>query len=200
MVQKINLTLGARTGAKGKRQEEDFYATHPSAITSFLNRIKSDKDFILHSKIWECACGQGHISEVLKANGYKVFSSDKVDRGYKDTVIGDFLEESWIKPLPANVDILTNPPLKYAIEFVIAALRRLDEGCYACFFLKLQFLESKERKKLFTEYPPKFIYVYSDRQHCAKDGDFETYNCKTVPYCWVIWEKNYHNETVIRWI
>lgn len=42
-------------------------------------------------------------------------------------------------------------------------------------FLKIQFLEGKKRNKFFKKYPPKYIYVNSSRQNCARNGDFITY-------------------------
>lgn len=36
----------------------------------------------LHKNVWECSCGQGHLSEVLNKNGYNVKSTDLIDRGY----------------------------------------------------------------------------------------------------------------------
>ena len=36
--------------------------------------------------VWECACGGGHLSEVLKTRGYDVKSSDIIDRGYENIV------------------------------------------------------------------------------------------------------------------
>lgn len=45
-----------------------------------------------HNRIWECACGGGHLSERLTERGYYVYSSDIVDRGYKRlTRTRDFL-------------------------------------------------------------------------------------------------------------
>ena len=52
----------------------------------------------------------------------------------------------------------------------------------------------------FEKYPPKYIYVYSDRQQCSMNGDFENLKAKTQAYIWVIWEKDYKGETIIRWI
>lgn len=34
------------------------------------------------NKVWECACGEGHLSKVLKNRGYEVLSTDLIDRGY----------------------------------------------------------------------------------------------------------------------
>lgn len=70
-------------------------------------------------------------------------------------------------------------------------------------FLKLQFLEGKERKKLFTEYPPKIIYVSSGRLLCAKNREFEKLKAgggSAVAYAWYVWVKGYQGETTIKWI
>lgn len=68
-------------------------------------------------------------------------------------------------------------------------------------FLKVQFLEGKERRKLFEKYPPKVIYVSSSRINCAMNGDFEKYKFNSaVAYAWFVWEKGYCGDTVIKWI
>jgi hypothetical protein len=67
-------------------------------------------------------------------------------------------------------------------------------------FLKIQFLEGQKRKELFKEYPPKYVYVHSSRQLCAKDGEFEKYTATTQFYAWYIWEKGFKGEPIIRWI
>jgi hypothetical protein len=70
-------------------------------------------------------------------------------------------------------------------------------------FLKLTFLESKARKKMFEKYPPKVIYVSSSRLQCAKNGDFETYKKGTgtaIAYAWFVWEDGYQGDTVVKWI
>lgn len=70
-------------------------------------------------------------------------------------------------------------------------------------FLKLQFLEGKERRKLYDEYPPKVVYVSSSRILCAKNGDFEKMvegGGSAVAYAWFVWEKGYKGDTIIKWI
>ncbi len=64
----------------------------------------------------------GHLSEVLKNRGiYNVFSTDIVNRRYKGMFcIKDFINDTPFTNL--KVDILTNPPYKYAQEFVEHAL------------------------------------------------------------------------------
>lgn len=85
------VTLGASNHSNKEREIDDFYATDPHALQIFLEKIKED-NIELHKTIWECACGKGHLSEVLKKHNYNVYSTDKVNRGYGDKQI-DFLKE-----------------------------------------------------------------------------------------------------------
>ena len=99
-------------------------------------------------------------------------------------------------------DIITNPPYKYAKEFVEKALDLVDEGGKVAMFLKLTFLEGKARKELFLKHPPKVVYVSSSRLQCAKNGNFEEYGKgvgTAIAYAWYVWEKGYSGDTVIRW-
>ena len=188
--------LGASNHTDKQREINDFYATDPHALEIFLDKLEQD-NIKLHKCIWECACGKGHLSEVLKKRGYRVYSSDIINRGYENTYIINFLENI-NSNLPA--DILTNPPYKFAKEFVEKALKTQADGYYTIMFLKIQFLEGQERKKLFEKYPPKYVYINSTRQMCAMNGEFEKYNATAIYYCWFVWEKGYEGEPVIRWI
>lgn len=198
---KLNLILGARNGAKTDREKNDFYATDPKSVELFLDTLQKD-NVKLNQNIWECACGKGHISEVLKKYGYTVFSTDLINRGYSNCLINFLSSNSQFFNL-SKTDILTNPPYKDAEAFVLKALELLETGCKVVMYLKIQFLEGANRlNKIFKKYPPKFVYVHSTRQSIAKDGDFKEY-CKTsgtLCYAWFIWEKGYHNETILRWI
>lgn len=70
------ITLGASNHTDKERHPQDFYATDPKALELFVTKIP-----IAH-KVWECACGNGSLSEWLKAHGHDVLSSDLVNRGY----------------------------------------------------------------------------------------------------------------------
>ena len=162
---------------------------HPDA----LKRDNID----LGKLFWECAVGQGHLAEVLKKHGH-VSCSDIVDRGYPGTFICDFLTHD----NEYYGTIITNPPFKLAHRFVEKGMQVLREGGKLCLFLKIQFLESVARKQLFKQYPPKYIYVNSERQHTAKDGNFGKYNMSigTLCYCWFVWEKGFTGDPIVRWI
>ncbi len=183
---------GASNHSQEIRHKDDYYATEPKAVELLLEV----EDF--NPTIWECACGEGHMAEVLKKHGYKVISSDLIDRGYGIGGV-DFLKCKDI----VGADIVTNPPYKIAKEFVQHALDIVDNGHKVAMFLKLTFLESKKRRELFDKYPPKVIYVSSSRLQCAKNGDFETYKKGTgtaIAYAWYVWEKGYTGNTIVKWI
>lgn len=188
--------LGASNHSETEREENDFYATDPNSLEIFLKALKRD-GITLHRGIWECACGNGNLSKVLIRHGFDVFSSDLLDRGYGygDT---DFLKQDH----NGNVyrDILTNPPYKYAKEFVEKALHYVAKDRYVIMFLKIQFLEGKQRRKLFNKYPPKYVYVNSARQLCYLNGDMSNKMSSATCYCWFIWQKGFKGDPVIRWI
>lgn len=176
-------------------KKNDYYATDPNSVKIFLRALERD-GFKLHNSIWECSCGEGHISKVLADEGYKVLSTDLIDRGYG---IGNtnFLECTFKYP---DMDILTNPPYKYAKEFIEHSLKLCNDGEYVVMYLKIQFLEGKARRELFDKAPPKYVYVNSERQICAINGKLEDIKSSATCYCWFIWEKGYKGEPVIRWI
>ena len=185
---------GASNHSIEERETNDFYATEPKAVELLLAQEQFNTD------IWECACGAGHMSKVLIEHGYNVKSSDIIDRGFENTEIIDFLK---VGTMEKPMDIITNPPYKYAAEFVEHALELQRRGGRVAMFLKLTFLEGKARKKFFEKYPPKVLYVSSARLQCAKNGDFEKYGKgvgTAIAYGWYIWEKGFTGEPVIRWI
>jgi len=141
-------------------------------------------------------CGAGHISTVLKEYGYEVRSSDIEDRVGNEVL--DFLscKEPW------NGSIVTNPPFKYAQEFVEKALELLPNRGKCAFLLRLQFLEGIKRRKLFDENPPKTVYVFSKRIQCCINGEFEKYKGvgSAIPFAWFVWAKGYKGDTVVKWI
>jgi hypothetical protein len=189
----LYLRLGASNHTDKERQSEDFYATEGRAAELLLEIEQFDKH------IWECAAGQGHLSEVFKKAGHTVLSSDLIDRGYEDAYTNvDFLKchKKWYG------DIITNPPYKYAEQFIRKALELVEDRSKVAMFLKVQFLEGKARRKLFEEYPPIRVWVSSSRLLCAKNADFEGMIAgggSAIAYAWFVWQKGYEGETILKW-
>lgn len=167
--------------------QNDYYATDPRAVEMLLENEQFKEN------IWEPACGEGHISKVLTRYGYQTLSTDLIDRGYGTGGI-DFLKasKSW------GGDIVTNPPYKFAREFVEKALHLVEDGCKVAMFLKLTFLEGQGRRDLFRNSPPKAVYVSSARLECGKNGEFT--GSSAVAYCWIVWQKGHIGPTELKWI
>ena len=184
--------LGATNHSNEIRPDEDFYATDPFAMELLL-----EKETFSH-KIWEPACGAGHLSGVLKDHGYDVRSTDLIFRGYGEPETLDFLK---LKNVQFDGDIITNPPYKFALEFVEKALEIVMDGHKVAMFLKIQFLEGKKRRDFYKNNPPKIVYISSSRLNCARNGDFGTYpHTSAVCYSWFVWEKGFKGDPIIKWI
>lgn len=183
--------IGASNHSDNDREEWDYYATDPVAGELLLG-IETFSD-----NLWECACGEGHLSKVFEANGFHVRSTDLIDRGYGEGGV-DFL----LCTEPFDGDIVTNPPYKYAKEFVEKAIELVTDGHKVAMLLKLQFLEGKARRELFDRFPPKTIWVSTKRINCCKNGDFgseQRKNNSAQAYAWYIWEKGYAGPTTVKW-
>ena len=179
--------MGASNHSDYDRIKHDFYSTDPKAINYLLKYEK------FNNKIWECACGNGNLSKRLERFGYDVTSTDLVYRGFGRGNI-DFLKCH----KKFDGDIITNPPYKYATEFVLKALKLSNQK--VAMFLKIQFLETQKRwLQLFKLYPPSTIYVFVKRINCYRNDD-RSIKGSAVCYAWFVWDKEYTGETRVRWI
>lgn len=180
--------IGASNHTDKERQQDDYYATDPIAIKKLLEL----EDFT--GPIWECACGEGHLSKELIEKGYEVLSTDLIDRGHGHQL--DFLNNDIAT---TNHNIITNPPYKYANEFLLKSLSIMEDDKKLCLFLPIRYLEGKSRRKIFDEYPPETIYVSSSRIQCFKNGDFNVKRQGVVCYAWFVWRKGFKGNTTLKW-
>lgn len=65
---------GASNHSEGEREAWDYYATDPKALSLLLKEEQFNKN------IWEPACGELHLSNVLEDQGFNVRNSDIIDR------------------------------------------------------------------------------------------------------------------------
>lgn len=173
-----------------KREVNDYYATHPKAMELLL------KYETFNNNVWECACGEGNLSKVLKAHGYNVYSTDLIDRKYQDKQL-DFLNSN----IEFNGDIITNPPFKYTTEFILKALDSVPVEHKVAMFLKINYLSGKKRyKEIYSKYPPYRVYVFSGRVACSKNNKPEGFKGGAMDYVWMIWEKGKQGPTHLKWI
>lgn len=170
----------------GEREQDDYYPTPAYAVEELLKREK----FI--GNIWECACGDGSISNLLLDKGFDVKSSDLIDRGFGDQF--DFLQSKFKAD-----NIVTNPPYKLALDFVNHA-KKLSNNKIAM-FLKTVWLESESRYEMFhdKEFPLKTVYQFSKRVSLYKGG-VKMKNSGMIAYAWYVWDKDYTGKPTIEWI
>lgn len=132
-------------------------------------------------------------------------STDLVDRGYGHVGI-DFLKENTLPEyLQGEVCcILTNPPFKYATEFIEHSLDLLPKGQSAIFLLKTIALEGKGRyDRLFKQGYLHAVYQFTERLLCAKNGDFDGIRRaggSAVSYAWFVFRKERCEAPRIGWV
>lgn len=177
---------GATRADDDGRPADDFYPTPPEATQALL-RVES-----FDGPIWEPACGNGAISKVLEAAGYRVVSTDLNDRGFGEPRI-DFLMEY----APRAPNIVTNAPFKLAEEFAAHAVR-LTTGKVAMLF-RLAFLEGIERRQLFENTPIARVYVFSKRLQLLREGD-QMARGGMMAFAWFVWEHGYTGKPTLGWI
>ena len=180
--------MGASNHSLEERAANDYYGTDPRSTRALLEVEKFD------SEIWEPCAGHHLMVDELVNAGYIVRPTDLVDYGFGDTQI-NFLEtdETW------DGDIVTNPPYGLSTEFAVKALQVVKPGHKVAMFLRTLFLEGTKRyEKLFKENPPKIIYIFTNRQVCDANDNFN--KGSAVSYMWVIWEKGFKGDPIVRWL
>lgn len=164
----------------------DFYPT-PQWATEALIDIEE-----FNGSIWEPACGDGAMSEVLKRTGNRVFSSDLYDRSFGEVGI-DFLKTN-----RRFDNVVTNPPYNSAENFIHHA-REVANKKFA-FLLRLAFLEGINRQKtIFSHYPPTRIWVFSERITFYPKGA-DRKGSGTTAYAWFVWDNEQIGTTELKWI
>lgn len=162
----------------------DFFPTPAWATHALIENEKFSGD------IWESACGNGAMSDVLALTGQPVVSSDLFNRGYGEVGI-DFLRTN-----RRASNIITNPPYNAAEGFVRSGLRAADRKF--ALLLRLAFLEGANRQRtIFTETAPSRVWVFSERITFYPAGAVQK-GSGTTAYAWFVWDKD-ATGTELRW-
>ncbi len=169
------------------RPEDDFYPTPEAVTRALLSVEKFDRI------IWEPACGNGAISEVLKSHGHIVHSTDLYYRDYGIAEM-DFLKSQ----IPLASNIITNPPFNLANKFVYHAM--IDLGIMKMALLcKLAFLEGQERSKILEETHLTRVHVFRKRIQLTRNGETPR-GGGMIAFAWFVWEKGYNGKPEVDWI
>lgn len=174
-------------GVSPGRNEYDFYPT-PSCATEALLGVE-----FFEGEIWECACGNGAISRILEYQGYKVKSSDLINRGYGQSPV-DFLSPSLIR---VTDNIVTNPPYALAEQFVRKALQVAQHK--VAMLLKLSFLEGARRSAMFLSTPLARVHVFSRRLTMTRNG-LPMSSGGMIAFAWFVWDHDYSGRPKLNWL
>lgn len=149
------------------RSKTDFYPTPPDATQALLDFLKLPKS----TKVWEPACGEGHMVSVLERNGFIVTKSDI-----------SFGEDFLTTPLKECDWIITNPPFSLSDKFIE---RCIEHGKPFALLLKSQYWHAKRRTALFNKHLPRYILPLTWRP----DFLFKTRGSGSplMDVMWVVW-------------
>lgn len=178
---------------KGKHL--DFYET-PDKVVAGL--AASSNFFDGAQSLLEPSAGRGSIVRAVQSRFHHVkvgaveiqdFAADLAKLGC-DFIIADFLT----LPVVQYDRIVANPPFSQAEEFVVRCREFLLPAGKMAFLLRLPFIASVKRYKLFSDFRPSEIHVLSQRPK------FGGTNIDSCDYAWIVWNKESSHSTSLNWI
>lgn len=168
-----------------KRQKNDFYPTPRWVAQDLLEHCS------FSGRIWECACGDGRLSQVLESAGYDVFSSDLNDYGFGQSRI-DFLLETQRFVQNHQIDnIVTNPPFNLALPFIKQGL--LLSRKKLALLLPVHYLCGLGRSRIYRQEPPDQVIVLPSKVDFVGSGN------PVMEFAWFVWDKESKKETRLKW-
>lgn len=167
-------------GIVGVREPLDGYQT-PRPVTEGLIKTLYRLGKPLKGPILEPAAGCGLIAKELRANGYKVHTSD-ITRGR------DFLKRTQ----PWTGDLVTNPPYRSRLDeaFLHQALSLVDGRI--CLLLQTSRLHGGRRhKELWSIRPPELVLIVPWRVMFLHSDGVTPISGQGYDHSWFVWN-NYH--------
>jgi len=164
-----------------KRRELDFYPTPPNVTHALMQFLQ-----LAPTVVWEPACGDGAMSNVLAQYGHTVLSTDLRESGFGIGGV-DFLQDSGMCDLYAGCGaIITNPPFNVSGEFITTALRRAP---IVAMLLKSQYWHAAKRAKLFEAHRPAYVLPLTWRPDFMNG---ERGGSPTMEVAWTVWIDGQH--------
>jgi hypothetical protein len=163
----------------------DFFPTPAWATYALIDNEKLEGD------IWESACGNGAMSNVLEHTGQRIISTDLFDRGFGE------IGEDFLMARRRAANIVTNPPYNAAEGFVRSGLSQSTKKF--ALLLRLAFLEGSNRANtIFAKAPPSRVWVFSERITFYPSGAIQK-GSGTTAYAWFVWDKDAPSSTELKW-
>lgn len=155
-------------GGNGDRVDKDFYPTPPECTIALLNFLEEQMLLRETDTIWEPACGNNAMVDVIRDRGYHAIGTDIVN-GW-DYLAADIQDNyEWI---------ITNPPFLLAQQFIERSIAKKKPFAM---LLKSQYWHSAKRRKLFIKHPPLFVLPLTWRP------DFLGKGKSMMDVMWSVW-------------
>ena len=155
-------------GGHGKRSKNDFYPTPPECTIALLDFLQSFYLLSQGDAIWEPACGNNAMVDVMRDRGYTVIGTDiEIGQDYLATTIDQPYD--WI---------ITNPPFTLAEDFI---KRSAEMNKPFALLLKSQYWHSAKRRPLFFKHQPALVLPLTWRP------DFTGNGASLLDMMWVVW-------------
>lgn len=173
------------------RKDADFWVTPAWATEALLERE------ILPKLVWEPACGNGAMAQVLEAASYWVYATDLHDRGYGRGGVDFLLEQEMPQRSLGRCEaIVTNPPFALADKF-IAKAHTLDAR-KICIFGPIGLLAGQARGSIYHTHPWSRVWVFS-RRVTLLAGSMLAEGMTEAPkdmrgtqnFAWFVWERGH---------
>lgn len=188
-----NARFAIPTAACRFRIPNEFYPTPPEATRALLSVESFD------GSIWEPACGDGRIAQVLTDHGHTVVSSDLHAYGVGEHGV-DFLKQTSCRAK----HIVTNPPYGCGLAdaFVRKALMLTrTTGGKVAMLLNLASLCHPTRTDRWKRTPPARIYAI-DEIVCWPEDRYGPPPSRFTRhrYCWAIWTPEHTGPSSFWWL
>lgn len=154
------------------RNKTDYYPTPPECTRALANYMR-----LIGKRVWEPACGAGHMASELEQCGAEVIATELHYQGYGEGGV-DFLAAD----IPEGIDaIVTNPPFSLSAKFIE---RCIEHGVAFAMLLKSQYWHSARRRGLFEAHRPEAVLPLTWRPdfHFGEKG-----GSPTMEVIWTVW-------------
>lgn len=172
----------ANNSTQVKRRELDFYPTPANVTQALMDFLIEEREIAPDTFIWEPACGDGAMADVIRQYGCHVMSTDIRHTGYG---IGgmDYLTTPVSKPI---YGIITNPPFAQAADFIRKATQ---EASLVAMLLKSQYWHAEKRTQLFRDYPPAWVLPLNWRPDfkAAENAENGKKGAPLMEVLWTVW-------------
>lgn len=180
------------------RDSLDYFPTPPWATRALAEIVIPALGLsLIGQRIWEPACGEGHMVETLAEYSHRIVASDVHDYGYTQRV-GSFVGAGPDVMVSQSCDwVITNPPFNLAEAFFE---RARVEAPGVALLVRTSWLESGERyARIFQQRAPSLTAIFSERVPMVK-GRWDPKASTATSYCWLVWHAKARGFPRIMWI